>query len=492
MTWWARLAARLRIDLPVDDPELRALVRWGCVGALLMLVGGLVVNELPPGPLRIPVLPLIWFGQTGIGNVVGTLVLYGGLALVAWAWWRLIAMLSAGSPARAGERLHVVRAVAVRWMAPLAIAPPLFSHDGWSYMAQGALAEAGRDPYRISPGEMPELLTLMVDPIWRYTATPYGPLPITWGAVWTEVFKDPTFLLLVQRIPVFAGLAATAWALARLATRLRLDPALVTALVLVSPFMLAHGVAGLHNDVVIMALLLCALELAARGGWKVPVALIGVAAAVKFTAVVGVVPVVLLTLPRTATLWERFRRLAAGGIFAALVLAIAGLPYGLGFGWIEALRVPGVVMTPASLPTAIGTAAQWISGHSDDGSDGIILTVARSIGMALAVVIVVWLALRRPTGRLRSALLTCVGVYAAIIMLAPVVQTWYALTLLPVAVLLLLPARRQVALVLCAVPGVLTYIDSKAAGGSLLLALAVMAWMVRQERSRPLPLTRRR
>lgn len=459
-----------------------SLVSRGVFGSILLAISGFIAGKLPPGPLRFVVDPLQSLGETSAGLVLAYVLVVIGMALLAHSW---ILLVTDDSAAPELQRVRRVRQVVMRWIAPLLVAPPLFSNDGWSYMAQGALAQAGRDPYTISPGEMPELLTSMVDPIWRYTPTPYGPLPISWGALCTEVVKDPTLLVLLQRAPALLGLVLTAWAVPRLAGRIGVDAARASALALGSPFVLAHAVGGMHNDAFVMGLVAAAIVLGMRHRWVLGSLVIGVAAAVKFTAVVAVIPVVLVSLPVAVRLTGRLVRLAVGGIIAAVTVLAMGLPYGLGIGWVKALSVPGVVVTPASVPTALGWMLQWVLEHLGSPSAIYALPIVRSLGMALAVALVVVLALVRPCGNPRAALGTLVMVVASVVLLAPVVHTWYALTIVPAIALLAGRGRALTAvLVTGSLFGFMAPVDSALAGASLLVGAGVLLVMTLMERRR--------
>ena len=108
-----------------------------------------------------------------------------GLGLYAAAWLTLcrhVARAEGDGPrrrARPGPVGH--RCV---WSAPLSLAPPLFSRDGWSYAAQGVLAHFGISPYDHGPGG-PRSVPIVqgVDPRWMETAAPYGPIPLLSGDV---------------------------------------------------------------------------------------------------------------------------------------------------------------------------------------------------------------------------------------------------------------------------------------------------------------------
>jgi alpha-1,6-mannosyltransferase len=56
------------------------------------------------------------------------------------------------------------------------LAPPLFTRDIFSYLAQGALPLHGFDPYAVGPDAMPGILTDNVHYFWQDTPAPYGPL----------------------------------------------------------------------------------------------------------------------------------------------------------------------------------------------------------------------------------------------------------------------------------------------------------------------------
>lgn len=136
-----------------------------------------------------------------------------------------------------------------------------------------------------------------VDPRWMDTPTPYGPLPLAWGAVAATLTQDPWLLVIAHRGLGLLGLALLAYAVPRLASRARLDPAYASVLVLPSPLMLTHGVAGVHNDLVMVGLMSAALVVACEGAWFPAAALGGAAAAVKLPGGLVCVGIALVALP---------------------------------------------------------------------------------------------------------------------------------------------------------------------------------------------------
>lgn len=57
-------------------------------------------------------------------------------------------------------------------------APPIFSHDAYSYAAQGWLVHNGINPYDAGPGVLPGSFADQVSWVWRDTPAPYGPLSL--------------------------------------------------------------------------------------------------------------------------------------------------------------------------------------------------------------------------------------------------------------------------------------------------------------------------
>ena len=96
-------------------------------------------------------MPLLWSVRDAPHHLAWGLALSAaGLALLTWAWWDL-----RGAVRREPAGLSRVRRAAAVWAAPLLLAPPLFSNDGWSYVATGVLTGQGRSPYAWTPAALP-------------------------------------------------------------------------------------------------------------------------------------------------------------------------------------------------------------------------------------------------------------------------------------------------------------------------------------------------
>lgn len=376
----------------------------GFVGATLVLLGGLVTSTMPPGHL----LSNLWLRGSMPGRMLGLAVVVLGLGLLALSWVRLWRRAACGS-----ADLGVVRRHVALWCSPLLAAPPLFSRDAWSYAAQGELVARGLSPYDVGPGVLGPLAAA-VDPRWLWTPAPYGPLPLLWGGGAAELVDSPWLLVVAHRTLALAGLALLAWALPRLATLTDLDPVVVSAAVLPSPLVLAHGVGGAHNDLLMAGLATAALVLATRS-WAAGAVLGGLAAAVKLPGGVVCVAVALLCLPVGASHAHRARRLAQVAAVSVGTLWLTGLVAGVGHGWIGALDVPTSIATPLSLTSVLST---WVPGIQTAG------TVA-AVGVVLAV------AARGRTGDAALSVQYAALMMSVTVVLSPVVHAWYALWCLP-------------------------------------------------------------
>src|SRR6202034_3212200 len=100
---------------------------------------------------------------------VGMLLVYGGIVIVLGAWIAICGYV-ADHP---GQPLRPLRLVAVVWVLPLLVAPPLFSRDVFAYAALGQLVARGVNPYLHSPASLhdPSFLRF-VDPLWRHAHAP--------------------------------------------------------------------------------------------------------------------------------------------------------------------------------------------------------------------------------------------------------------------------------------------------------------------------------
>jgi alpha-1,6-mannosyltransferase len=450
------------------------------IGSVLVLVGGLVVATLPPSTPLLRHDLLVAVRGAEAGRMTGLALVLLGLGLLAHAWLTLcreVSAVRADDPEEATEALDLTRFAAIVWSAPLVLAPPLFSRDGWSYAAQGAMAAIGLSPYEHGPAVLgPYPILEAVDPMWRHTPTPYGPLPVWFGQAMAEHTFNPLMLAIGHRFLALVGLGLLAWAVPRLARWSGVNPAFATALVVASPLMLANGVGGLHNDLLMVGLMATALVVAAERGWVHGAVLGGLAAAVKVPGGAVCIGVALLTLAAHAPLKDRVRRLAGCAAVSVGVLLALGVVTGLGFGWVHALSVPGVVNTPLSLTTVVGGVLDFLAELVGLGTEpATFLGIMRTLGSAASLVVAVWVALRWRTGDRQSAVSAVATVVGVMVLLSTVVHLWYFLWPLPF--LAALPLRRAALsglVALSVVLGLVAPLDPSLHGAYLVIVFAVL------------------
>lgn len=389
-----------------------------------MLVGGWLTASLPRSLWLLHASRLGDLRHSDAGPTLGLLLVLVGMGMLAHAWFELWRQCQG--------QIGLVRLSALLWGAPLMLAPPLFSRDAWSYAAQGMLVRLGVSPYEHGPSVLGGAIKQAVDPLWRHTPAPYGPLPLWWGDQLAHHLINPLFLVYGHRLLACAGLLLLALSVPRLAVLGGVDPARTSALVLASPIMLANGLGGLHNDLFMVGLMAAALAVVPSGryGWLLGGALAGAAAAVKVPGGMVAVGVVLLSLPVGANLAERARRSAGVGAAAGAVLLGSGAVTGIGSGWMHALGVPTMATTLSPL-TAFGASG-------------------RLLGSALPLVIGVIALVKAPTGRADRAILAVGLLYTATVVLLPAIRLWYLLWPLPFLAAVRLSVRYERILVVSA------------------------------------------
>ena len=418
---------------PSEVAQLDTVRRFGTVGALLMGLGSL-------GAGAAPVLgnPVVGHPVLGLFNRMPTAslaVAYTGIVMVVLAWLWLGALAAPGR-ARLISRAQLDRTM-LMWAVPLLVAPPMFSRDVYSYLAQSAMTDRGLDPYVLGPADalgVDHPLVRGIPTIWRNTPAPYGPLFLTLGRPIDWIAGDDVVLgVLLHRTLAVAGLVMVVWALPRLARRVGVSPGFALWLGVANPLVLFHLVSGAHNEALMIGLMLVGLELALRRPVVSPsllsgTALIAAAAQVKVPAALAL---------GFVTVWlahhygPRLRDLVVaaalvGGVAATTTVAI-GLGSGLGFGWAGALGTPNAIRSWMSAATDLGLLTSWIGsrlGLGDHTSSVLVLT--RATGLATAVAVCVLLLRRCRQGRMEPLAGLGIGL-GAVVLLGPVVHPWYLL-----------------------------------------------------------------
>lgn len=409
-------------------------VLLGLIGSVLLAVtavgaGGILITD----PL-ITGGPLSWI-RYGHGRDLATAGLYIAVGLMVWAWVRLGRKVLAG---RANGR-DVLAAGGI-WMAPMLFSPPLFTRDVYSYLAQGALALRGLDPYQVGPAELPPgPIADNVHYLWQTTPAPYGPLFILIAKIMNWLTDEDAILGVIgMRLVLLSGLALLIYALPRLADLLGGNRDVTLWLVVANPMTVVHLVGGPHNDLLMIGLLATGTLLVLRRQHVGGIALVTVAMAVKASAGVA--------LPFLVWIWAR--RLPGGrgqqllragapalGVFVAVFTTVT-LMSGVGLGWIPALNAPSLIVNWMSLPTGAGQLAHTLTAPFHDVGVGPFIKVFRLLGSGLFLVILArqwWLARDGGADAVRRGAIALL--WAAV--LAPATLPWYLTWALALAAALL-------------------------------------------------------
>ena len=442
------------------DPS-RIARRLGLTGTLLMAVGGLGAGALPvPNPL----FGLRLLGLPSRNTTIAIAVTYVGIVMLVLAWLWIGKMLRwHGAVPPAPNRAQLAR-TAVLWAIPLAIAPPLFSRDVYSYLAQSATLARHLDPYVLGPAQalgVDDPLTRSIPTIWRDTPAPYGPLFLLMGRGITAISGNDVVLgVFAHRVLALAGLGLIVWALPKLARRCGLDTGLAMWLGAANPLVLFHLVSGIHNEALMIGMMLAGMELGLRASRRLldvhllcGTLLIISASAIKLPA--------LLTLGFLGMEWARRRggRLqdvaaAAGGLGLVTLVCytVLSVGTGLGLGWATTLDTPAIIRSWMSVSTDLGLLGGQIGiiGGLGDHTDSV-LALARGIGLLASAVVVGLLLLAVLRGRLDA--ITGMGAgLGAVVLLGPIVHPWYLLwAAIPLAATQGLPRYRRFALATSAV-----------------------------------------
>jgi alpha-1,6-mannosyltransferase len=280
---------------------------------------------------------------------------YLGLVLVSMAWLGVGRQLS--SPhAPDLRRLWLLGAV---WAAPLLVGPVLFSHDVYSYLAQGEILHLGLNPYHHAPSVLTQFgqshFLSAVSPFWRETTAPYGPLFLKAAALIVALTGSKLIAgALLLRLLDLLGLILLGGLVPRLARSLGADPLRAVWLAVLSPLTLLELIAAGHNDVLMVALMVAGVVMAVEGRPLSGVALCALAATIKLPALLGVAFIGASWAWASAA---KLKTLARCALATTVVLLAVGVASGVGLSWISA----SLISTPQKVHLAItpATAVGW-------------------------------------------------------------------------------------------------------------------------------------
>ena len=331
------------------------------------------------------------------------------------------------------------------WAAPLLAAPPLFSRDVYSYLAQGLMIEADVDVYRHGPAALGGPIAAQVPAIWQDTPSPYGPVALLAARAVTAVTDvHQTAGVLGMRLAALAGLVLLGLTLPPLARACGVPDVDAYWLVVLNPLVLIHLVGGAHNDALMVGLLTAGLAAAVHRRPVVAAALVTTAALVKAPAALGLAAVAAIWASRSPGRWPGVRAvLATGAVAAATTVAVTAVA-GTGYGWIGALDTP---ISPGNwAPT--GVLGRWTADTFTHDGVGAALAVDlwRWAGLLATLLVagLVW------TYRNRLGPLPGLGiVLLAVVAFGPALRPWYVIWgLVPLAAAL--PSAHRWLALLCA------------------------------------------
>ncbi|RRQ28942.1 hypothetical protein DK926_05715 [Rhodococcus sp. Eu-32] len=458
-----------------ETSQLRAIRRFGAAGAILMAVGALgagaqPVLQNPVAGVRVLSLPSRMASSALTITMTGTVI-------VVLAWLLLgrfaVGRLRDGSVPRRMTRSQLDRTLLL-WILPLCVAPPMFSRDVYSYLAQSEITARGLDPYEIGPAGalgVDNVLTRTVPNIWRDTPAPYGPffLWIGRGITWLTG-ENIVAGIFLHRLLALVGVALIVWALPRLARRCGVAAVSALWLGAANPLLLFHLVAGIHNEALMIGLMLAGTELALRAIESAsPIrntslalllsgaALIALSSTVKIPSLLALGFVGMALARRWGgTVKAVVSAAALLGVVAVIVHVGVSLASGLGFGWVHTLGTASVVRSWMSIPTILGVGTGFVGvllGLGDHTTA--VLSLTRPIASVVAGFVAIRMLVAVLKGRLHpvGALGVSLG---ALVLLFPVVQPWYLLwAVIPLAAWATRPAFRVPAIVFSTIVSVI-------------------------------------
>lgn len=473
------------VGSPLNDAELIALRRtrlFGATGTVLMAIGALGVGARPV--VQDPTFGVRLLNLPSRIQTVSLTMTTAGAVMMALAWL-MLGRFALGD--RRMTRSQLDRTLLL-WVLPLLFAPPMYSRDVYSYLAQSEISINGLDPYQVGPATglgLDHVFTLSVPTMWRETPAPYGPLFMWIGqGISALTGENIVAAVLCHRLVVLLGVGLIVWAVPRLARRCGVAEVSALWLGAANPLLIMHLVAGIHNEALMLGLMLAGTEFALRGvdaadplvpgprewpkgrgdwaRWRpmamllLGVVLITLSSQVKLPSLLALGFVATAIAHRWGGTFKAFV-VASGSLTAVsvVVMALIGWSSGLGFGWIFTLGTANVVRSWMSVPTllALGTGQVGILLGLGDHTTAV-LGLTRAIGVFIIAILVTWLLVAVLRGRLHPV--GGLGVALGItVLLFPVVQPWYVLwAVIPLAAWATRPAFRTTAIAVTLVVGI--------------------------------------
>ncbi|AGP30793.1 alpha 1,6 mannopyranosyltransferase [Corynebacterium terpenotabidum Y-11] len=438
-----------------DRTRFAAAVSSGTIGAVLAAIGGLGAGAFPVVDNSLWSLPGVSFLSLLLHSSTVTVFVGIGFLVLGWLMlWRYCVPAPPGAvpdsdsarPAAPLAPLRSLVRIFLAWALPFLVTAPLFTQDIYSYLAQGSIAARGLDPYSGGPADLlgvDDPLARSVPLVWSHSPAPYGPVAVGIATVISRITGDTVFAaIFLHRIVAVLGIGLAAWAMVRLARRCDVRPQATLWLGILNPLVPLHLIGGLHNEALMMGLLLAGVELSlvacdrTTGSGARARVLTGAAGLVLICGAGMVKVTAFLALGFAAVavaraLGGRYRDLCAVAVVylvgsVAVVLAVS-YGTGLGIGWITVQGGAADVVSWMSLTSDVGLLSSTLGEYLGLGDHSeVALALARIVGLTVGafwVVRMLWATFRgtiHPVGGLGVATFF-------LVLFFPVVHPWYLL-----------------------------------------------------------------
>src|SRR6201987_124248 len=136
------------VGSPLNETELVAVRRtrlFGATGTVLMGIGALGAGARPV--VQDPTFGVRLLNLPSRIQTVSLTMTTTGAVMMALAWL-MLGRFALGNRRLSGGELDPPLLL---WMLPLLLAPPMYSKDVYSYLAQSPISLGGLDPYRVGP-----------------------------------------------------------------------------------------------------------------------------------------------------------------------------------------------------------------------------------------------------------------------------------------------------------------------------------------------------
>jgi hypothetical protein len=357
--------------------RVRSTWLWASLG----LAGSVLTAYAAPRAVPDPAVRWWYVPAVPSGHALCLALVYAGMAALCCAWLGL---------GRALPSQRATLVIGAAWLVPLALAPPLFSRDVYSYLAQGTILHLGHSPYQSAPQLLAGLghqrVLDAVSPFWRGTTAPYGPLFLGLVSVIVGVVGTNLVLgVLLIRLVELSGIALLAIFIPWLARALGADARRALWMALLSPLVMLELIAAGHNDVMMAGMLAAGVACALRGRPLLGVAICALAATIKVPALAGVLFIAVAWGRAESGRAARVRFFAAAVVVTVAVLAVVSAVTASGIGWLSTslFSTPAKVRLAVTPATAVGyTLASLLrdlgvttSGRGLEGALGLVASV---------------------------------------------------------------------------------------------------------------------